>query len=55
MGNKTSLFIKGILFLICVGLVVVGQKTIGRPYILMQLVGLGGLLALLWDYNRRQV
>jgi hypothetical protein len=40
-------------FLVCLGLVVVGQLTVGWPFLLLQLLGLAGLLTLLGLYNRR--
>lgn len=54
---KMSIFsvVKSLIFIICLAFIVFGQKTIGKPYLLMQLVGLAGWLGLLWDYNRKFV
>lgn len=53
--RNSGTIIRFILLIVCLGLVVFGQKTIGKPYLLMELVGLAGLLGLLWDYNRKYV
>lgn len=53
MNNKTlSLIVKLLLFVVCVGLIVWGQRTVGYLYLGAQLVGLGGLLGLLYVYNK---
>ena len=38
---------------VCIALVIVGQRKIGPSGLLMMLVGLAGLLVLLWLYNRQ--
>ncbi|WP_425352538.1 DUF6903 family protein [Alteribacter populi] len=50
-GARASL--KIIFFLICLFLVIYGQRTVGREELLIQLIGLSGLLFLLWNYNRK--
>ena len=51
--NQTWLkLLKFIAFLIFVYLVIYGQATVGRKCLLIQLVGVAGLVGLLWDYNR---
>lgn len=51
--NQTWLkLLKFIAFLVFVYLVIYGQATVGRKYLLIQLVGVAGLVGLLWDYNR---
>lgn len=42
-----------IVFVACVVLVVVGQRNIGAAGLLTQLVGVAGLIVLLWLYNRQ--
>lgn len=42
-----------IVFVASVALVVIGQRNIGAPGLLMQLGGVAGLICLLWLYNRR--
>lgn len=42
-----------IVAVICFALVIYGQKTVGIPYLGIQLVGVAGLLTLLYIYNRR--
>ena len=39
-------------FALCIALVVVGQRNVGAPGLLVQLLGVAGLMALLWNYNR---
>ncbi len=57
MNEFTKKFVSGILvlavFVVCVALVVVGQRNIGPSGLLTQLVGLAGLVFLLWLYNRQ--
>lgn len=54
MKNSGNI-IRIILLIVCIVLTVVGQKTIGKPYLLMEILGLAGMLGLLWDYNRKYV
>lgn len=42
-----------IVFIVCIVLVVIGQRNIGLGGLGMELLGLAGLLALLWMYNRK--
>lgn len=42
-----------IVFVVCVVLVVVGQRNIGAAGLMTQLVGVAGLVVLLWLYNRQ--
>lgn len=42
-----------IIFVVCVSLIVIGQKNVGAPWLCMMLVGLAGLVFLLWLYNRK--
>ncbi|MDY0393881.1 DUF6903 family protein [Virgibacillus halophilus] len=53
MSENISRIIKIIFFLICLFLVVYFQRTVGRFDLFMQLVGLAGMLFLLWNYNRK--
>lgn len=57
MNEYTKKIITGLLvaivFIVCIVLVIVGQKNIGPSGLLMMLAGLAGLLALLWLYNRQ--
>lgn len=50
-------WIKGILcavvFIICMALIVAGQKNIGPQGLLTMLVGLAGVLGLLYIYNKK--
>lgn len=42
-----------VVFIVCIALVIIGQKNTGPQGLLMMLVGLAGLLVLLWLYNRQ--
>lgn len=42
-----------VIFVVCIVLIVVGQKTIGASYLGIMLLGLAGLIVLLWIYNRK--
>ncbi len=57
MNDYTKKLLMGILaavvFIACIALVVVGQKSVGPTGLLTMLVGLAGLLILLWIYNRQ--
>lgn len=57
MNEQTKKIIIGILvaivFVVCVVLVVVGQREIGYAGLGKQLIGLAGLLALLGIYNHQ--
>ncbi len=50
-------WLKGLLalaaFIGCMALIIVGQRFRGLPWIGVMLLGLAGLLALLYLYNRR--
>lgn len=57
MNEYTKKILIGILvavvFVVCIALVVVGQKNIGPAGLLTMLVGLAGLLVLLGIYNKQ--
>lgn len=42
-----------IIFIVCLALVIVGQRNIGLGGLLTMLAGLAGLVFLLWLYNRQ--
>lgn len=41
-----------IIFIVCMGLIIVGQRTVGVSHLVIMLVGLIGLLLLLFAYNK---
>lgn len=43
----------GIVFVVCLALIIIGQKNISATGLIMELVGLIGLLTLLFVYNHR--
>lgn len=42
-----------VIFIVCIALIVTGQRTIGVRNLLQMLVGLAGVLGLLFYYNKR--
>lgn len=42
-----------IIFIVCIALIVAGQKTVGVPNLIKMLVGVLGILALLFVYNKK--
>lgn len=53
-GKKILLgILVAIIFCICIALVVIGQRNIGLDGLGMELLGLAGLIVLLWLYNRK--
>lgn len=42
-----------LVFVVCVVLVVTGQRNVGAAGLLTQLLGVAGLIILLWLYNRQ--
>ncbi|WP_190279479.1 DUF6903 family protein [Ornithinibacillus gellani] len=55
MKDKILPVLKVLFFFFCLFLVIYGQRTVGKMYLLAQLIGLSGLLVLLWNYNRKFV
>lgn len=53
-AKKTVKYIvMAVLFVVCMALVIVGQRFTGPVGLLVMLAGLAGLVAMLWYYNRR--
>lgn len=57
MNEQIQKILIGILvavaFIVCIALVVIGQRNVGLNGLGMELLGLAGLLFLLWLYNRK--
>lgn len=57
MSDHAKKIVSGIIillvFVVCVALVVIGQKHIGPQGLGLMLLGLAGLVVLLWLYNRQ--
>lgn len=57
MNERTKSILKTVLaivlFIVCVAFVVVGQRHIGPQGLLVMLLGLVGLILLLYLYNRK--
>lgn len=49
LGNVFKL----VCLIVCLGLVIIGQKSIGYTGLLTMIIGLGGILLLLYFYNRQ--
>ena len=58
MNERTKKIITAIvvivIFVVCIGLIIVGQRNIGPKGLLTEIVGLAGLVGLLAFYNSRQ-
>ncbi|ABX40963.1 DUF6903 family protein [Lachnoclostridium phytofermentans] len=48
-----GIVLKCIILVVCVGLVIIGQKSISYQGLYTMLAGLGGILILLFLYNRK--
>ncbi len=53
MSNVVRNLIMIIVFIVCLALIIIGQKNISASGLVMELIGLVGLLTLLFIYNRR--
>lgn len=53
MSNTVKNFIMAIVAIICLALIVIGQKTISMVGLGQEIVGLVGLLVILFLYNKR--
>ena len=53
MSNVVRNLIMIIVFIVCLALIIIGQKNISDSGLAMELIGLVGLLTLLFIYNRR--
>lgn len=52
MNPKVKILIRVVLMLVFFYVVILGHQMIGKEGVATMLVGLAGLLLLLWDYNR---
>lgn len=53
MKDRVFRILKVVFFLFCMYLILNGQRTVGHWELFTQLIGLLGLLLLLWNYNRK--
>lgn len=53
MSNVIRNIILAVVFVVCLALIVIGQKNISAAGLIMELAGLAGLLTLLFIYNRK--
>ena len=58
MNERTKKIITAIvvivIFVVCIGLIIVGQRNIGPKGLLTEIVGLAGLVGLLAFYNSKE-
>lgn len=52
LKQKLVMIAGAVAFLFCIWLIVNGQRTISYPSLIQMLIGLCGILVLLWLYNR---
>ncbi|MEH7355215.1 hypothetical protein V7150_16795 [Neobacillus drentensis] len=55
MKANVLVVIKIVVFINCLALIIIGQKTAGKLELGIMLIGLAGLLGLLYDYNRKYI
>ena len=55
MKSSLVVILKLVVFISCLSLIIIGQKTVGKLELGMMLLGLAGLLGLLYNYNRKYV
>ncbi|WP_190284730.1 DUF6903 family protein [Bacillus sp. S3] len=51
--NAINIIIKLVLVILCLALVIIGKETVSRLHLGLMLIGVAGLLGLLYDYNRK--
>ena len=52
-SNIIKTILSLIAFIVFVALVVIGQKTVGIPNLMMEIVGVIGIMILIYLYNRK--
>ncbi len=55
MPKALKIILNIIIFFVCMALVIIGQKHIGIQGFCTMLIGLAGLLGLLYQYNKKYV
>lgn len=48
-----SVIVQVIIFIVCLVLVIIGQRNVGPQGTLVMILGLAGLIGLLYHYNRK--
>ncbi|WP_342433125.1 hypothetical protein [Neobacillus sp. FSL H8-0543] len=51
--NALNIIIKLVLAIVCLAVIIIAKETISRLNLGLMLLGLAGLLGLLYDYNRK--
>lgn len=52
-SNVVKNIIMAVLFFVFLGMIIIGQRTVGLAYLGLETVGLIGLLAQLYIYNKK--
>ncbi|MDO4432666.1 MAG: hypothetical protein Q4B80_05035 [Aerococcaceae bacterium] len=52
MEHKVRVWIRWIVFIVCVCAIIYFQRTVGKQELMYMLLALVGILAVLYDYNR---
>ncbi len=53
MKDNLVVIVKFLVFIVCIAMIVIGVRSIGRLDLGIMLLGLAGLMGLLYDYNRK--
>lgn len=53
MPKALKIILKFVVFFVCIVLVIIGQKNIGVQGLCTMIIGLAGLLVLLYQYNKK--
>lgn len=53
MNKWVKIILYVLIFCVCLALIITGQKTVGVKNLLLQFVGLAGILAMLYGYNKK--
>ncbi|MBR6770134.1 MAG: hypothetical protein IKM28_02635 [Lachnospiraceae bacterium] len=53
MNKWIKIILNIIIFIVCIALICIGQKNIGPAGLGTMIVGLGGLLFLMYSYNKK--
>ncbi|WP_373215428.1 hypothetical protein [Ruminococcus sp. 5_1_39BFAA] len=53
LKHTLAMVLAAVIFIVCIALVVIGQRDIGLRGTLVMILGLAGLIGLLYSYNRK--
>lgn len=52
MGIRVKTIVMAVVFVVCLLMIILGQRNVGYQGLFVELIGLVGLLAVLFAYNR---